>query len=472
MANNEKLQNMADLILEAVGGKANVSNLTHCITRLRFNLKDESIPNDEEVKKIPGVMGVARASGQYQVVIGQTVGDIYAIIGDEIGLDTSSTMTINGHTKKKLTPMGIVKGIFDGLSGSVTPVIPVLVAAAFFKMIVSLLGPTMFGVLTPESDLYVLLNTVGDVGFYFFPVLTGYTAARKFNASPVLGIFIGGLLLHPTLLNLAAQAKTLTVLGVTIHPQNYASTIIPSILSVWVMSYIEQFFKRVIPNSLQIILTPFLTVLVMLPITLGVVGPLGSYLGNFVGQGLLGLSNTGGILGVIAMGLLGGFHQILVMTGMHHVLMTALIISLSESGSDPFVLPAVICGGAAIWGMTLASSIKIKEKEEKGLAFSYFITSIIGGITEPALYGLAVKYKRPFIALIGGGFVGGIVMEILHVTSYSLIPVANLLLITTFIGDTSANIINGVISVIIAFVVSFLLTYFFGFDKNEPVLQK
>lgn len=440
------------------------------MTRLRFNLKDESLPDAEAIQQIPGVIGTVSAGGQFQVVIGQSVDQVFKSLTLLAGLDQASTteMTEEGQ-KKKITFKSVGSSILDGIAGCLTPLIPLLLAASMFKLLVALLGPSMLGIMAESSDVYTLLTFVGDAGFYFFPIVVGYTAARKFGATPVLGMFLGGILLHPTVIEMAAQEKNFSVFGIPTHLQNYASSILPIIMSVWVMSYIEKFLKKCLPHTLRTVLAPFLTILIMLPIALAVLGPAGFFVGSYISNGLLGLSGVTGFLGVA---LIAAIYEFLVMSGMHIVLIGALILTISTNGQESLVLPAAVVASLAVAGMCLGAGLRIKEKEQRGLAFGFLIASLIGGVTEPALYGVGMRYKRPFLGLIIGGFAGGLYAGIAGATTYTLIPVASFLSIFCFAGGPMSDLIHGIIASVIAFVVSAVATYFLGFRKGDPIIAK
>ena len=211
---------------------------------------------------------------------------------------------------------------------------------------------------------------------------------------------------------------------------------------------------------------------IMLPITLCAIAPIGYYLGTFISNSIMGLSEFGGIFAILAIALVGASHQFLVMTGMHHVLMAALIMVISATGQDSVILPGTMACGAAVWGMALGASLRIKNKKEKSLSIGYFITAIVGGVTEPILYGIGMKHKRPFIGMVLGGFVGGALLGIFKVTCYSVYPTANLLLVSMFIGGAEGNFIKGIIALAIGFVTSTAATYFLGFKADDPLLQK
>jgi PTS system beta-glucosides-specific IIC component len=470
MAKNEKFQKIAGDILNAVGGKANVTNATHCMTRLRFNLKDESVPNQEEIKKIPGVIGVMHAGGQFQVIIGQTVDQVYNCLCEIGGFENNSKINENVDDKKKeITFKSIGSSILDGIAGCLTPLIPLLMAASLFKLLASLLGPSMLGLISDKSDVYTLFTFVGDAGFYFFPIVVGYTAAKKFGATPVIAMFLGGIMLHPTFVDMATKGTAFTVLGIPAKVQNYSSTILPIIMSVWVMSYIEKFFKRCLPNTLKTVFAPAMTIFVMLPIALCVLGPAGAFLGSYICNGLLGFSSVAGFIGIAV---IAAFWEFLVMSGMHLVLISALILVFSNSGHEAMVSPAAISASIAVSGMCLGVALRIKDKEQRSLSVGYLIASFIGGVTEPGLYGIGMRYKRPFIGMIIGGFAGGLYAGIMGVTAYAMVPVSSILCILGYAGGPASNLTQGIISAVISFVVATVVTYFFGFKKDDPLLRK
>lgn len=473
MAKNEKYQKLAEVILPAVGGKENVVFVTHCMTRLRFNLKDESIPNIEEIKNIAGVMGIQFSGGQLQIIIGQTVEHVYAYLCELGGFQASDTLDelMNDKEKQKLTLKGIGSNILDALSGCVVPLIPLMMAASMFKMLVAVLGPGMLNVLTETSDLNVLFTFVGDAGFYFFPIVLGYTASKKFNVTPVVGMFLGAIMMHPTFVGMAAEGTPFTVFGIPCSVQNYASTLLPIILSLWVMSYIERFLKRILPQALKTIFVPFLSILIMLPICLCALSPIGSFIGNYICEGLLALDQVPG-LGFLSVALIAALWEFLVMSGMHVVFITSLVIVFAQTGSEALVSVGGAIASLSVAGMLLGSFFRIKDTEEKSLTMGYFIASIIGGVTEPGLYGNGMKFKRPFIGLIAGGFAGGLYAGIMNVTCYAMVPVASFIGLTAFAGGPTSNLVHGVIACAIGFLVSAVVTYFTGYKKDDPVVTK
>ncbi|WP_412989577.1 PTS transporter subunit EIIC [Pediococcus siamensis] len=315
---------------------------------------------------------------------------------------------------------------------------------------------------------YKLFAFVGDAGFYFLPVIVGYTASRQFKTSPILSMLLGGILLEPSLVNIVSAGKSFSIFGIPMGLVSYGSTILPIILSVWVMSYIERFFKKYLPDSVSPLLTPTLTIFVMLPITLCGVGPLGSYLGDLINALVQGASHLGGVWSLLATGLIAGFWPILVMTGMHLVLLATALVNFATVGKDSFILVCGALAGFSSSGIAIGAALKLHSKEEKRMAWSYLFANIIGGATEPTLYGVAVRYKRPFISLIIGGFVGGIYAGLSHLTMWVMVQGAFILEPTAFIGGgSSINFINGLITGAITTIVAAAVTYFWGIPSAE-----
>lgn len=466
MAKNKKFDELASAVLNAVGGKDNVISVTHCITRLRFNLKDNSIPKDEEVENTEGVIGVMRTAGQFQVIIGQTVDKAYAALCEVGGFKPDAISDEVEQKEEKLTVKSVFSKFLNVLSGCLTPLIPMLIAGSLFKTIVAICGPDMLNVLSAKSDLYVLFTFVGDAAFYFFPIVIGYTASKQFGVNPILGLFLGGILVHPTLTALVNAGEAFTVYGIPCSLQAYSATIFPIILSVWVMSYVEKFFNKVIPAALKMVFAPFLTIAVMLPIALCVLGPLGAFIGQYICEGILSLGDFGGIFTILAIALIGGLWEFLVISGMHWLLISTLIMVVSTNGSESFVGAAVAAASFSVGGMCLGAALRQKKAEERSLSLTYVIAQVIGGVTEPGLYGIGFGYKRPFIGMVAGGFAGALYGGIVGLTAYNLVPVASFLTLLSYSGASTMNFVNGCISAAIAFIVSAVVTYVLGIENK------
>lgn len=379
----------------------------------------------------------------------------------------------NEQQKKEAVWKRIGNGILDALGGCLIPMIPMLITAAMLKTLAAVLGPDMFGLIDAQSDLYLLLTFAGDAGFYFFPVVIGYSAAKQFGVTPVLGMFLGGIMIHPTMIDLAASETPFTVFGIPCAVQNYSGTILPIILSVWMMSYIEKLFHKVIPSSLDIVFTPLLTLLAMLPLALCVFGPAGNFIGNYLSDVILTLGNAGGLVTILTVTLLGTIWQFVVMCGLHWLLIATVTVILSTSGTETVMVPIIAAASFAVGGMCLGAFLKLKRKEDRSLAFSYVIAQVVGGVTEPGLYGIGFRYKKPLFGMMLGGFAGSLYAAVSGLTAYSIVPVASFLCLFSYTGGSVMNIVNGVLSGLIGFIVAAIATYFIGLGKNgDEMLTK
>lgn len=464
MADNKKIA--AD-ILQVVGGKENIATVNHCMTRLRLNFKDTSTVSDDAIKAVDGVTGLIKVGGQYQIVIGQNVTKVYDEFCKLTGLGAQDEAETAEQPKRKMTLRGVGSAILDYMSGSMTPVLPIVLAGGMFRAILALLGPDMLKILTPENNTYVVLNLVYEVAFYFMPMFLGYSAAKKLKVTPTMGLFMGAVLLAPTFTARVASGEALDFLGAPIRLVDYSQSILPIMLCVWIMSYVEPFFKKHIPDALSTLFVPFLTMLVMLPVALIALAPLGAYLGDFVSNALIALGNASGFLGVAV---LSALCQFLVMTGMHLVVIYAGYDMFFAQGYDSFILPCMAISFVATAGLALGAFLRFRNKKEKAVAGGYLAAALIGGVTEPTLYGIGLRYTRPLACMAAGGFAGGAYAGLTGV-QYLITGAPAFLMPLTFAGGTTANLINGSISLVIAFAVSAALTFFFGFDKNEPALQ-
>ena len=452
---------LARTILDKVGGEKNVAQVTHCMTRLRFNLKDESkaVP-DDEMKAVKGVLGVVRSGGQYQVIIGQTVNKVYEEV-NKLGSFGGGVPV--EKVKEKLTLKKIGMNILNYLAGSLTPLIPVIIAAAMVKTVLAVIGPSMLGLVHEGDNLYTLLTFVGDAGFYFLPILIGYTASIKMGMNPAMGMFMGAILVHPTLVQMATEGVTgFTVYGIPMAVQNYSSSVLPIILSVWVMSYIFKFLNDKLSPALRTIFAPTLTVFIMLPISLCGLAPLGGMIGEYISKGLLAFGSVGGF---VAVAVIAAVWEYLVMSGMHIVLVVTMMTMIMQNGSEALVSPAASCATMAAVGMALGAALRMKDEEERAMGIGYFVSGILGGVTEPALYGVGFKYKRPLIGMMIGGALGGLYAGLTHVAVYGM-GATNFLMAMTFAGGGTANLVNGIISLVIALVGAAAATYALGLGKD------
>lgn len=462
---NKDYNALAKQVIETVGGKNNIKQVLHCATRLRFNFFDNHI-DIEKVKAISGVLGAMKVGEQFQIVIGTDVEKVFNEILKELKQENLNKVDyyVEENLDRKITLKSIGSGILDALSGTMGPVIPAIVACAFFKMVAAILGPDMLKILAVDSNIYTVLSFVGDAGFYFFPVIVGYTASKKFNVTPVLGILMGAVLIHPTLIGIVTKGKPFDIFGIPMYLSNYSSSILPVILSVWVMGYVERFFNNHVPQSIRSVFAPAFTLLVMVPVSLCFLAPAGAFIGNYVIHGLLALEGFAGFFGIA---IIAALYPILVMTGMHMVLLVTLFQIFATQGWDGFSAPALCYASFSIMGVAIGAFFRLKDKDEKSLAAGYALTALIAGTSEPTIYGICTKYKKPFYGLMAGGFVGGLYGGLTNVVSATLVPSSSVTALFAFLGRSTTNIVNGIIASIIALVVAALVTFFFGFDKKD-----
>lgn len=462
MADNQKI---AQGVLAAVGGKENVNNALHCMTRLRFTLKDESVVNDDEVKAIDGVLGVQKKGGQYQVVIGTNVPEVYdAVVKMGVAAGGSVDEKVEEDVKKEVTAKGIGNAVLDYLSGSVVPLIPVLITGAFFQTLSSIFGPTMLNLVSAKSDFVFLCKMVFDAAFYFMPIMAGYTSAKKLNSNPLLGAFMGAILISPTFVALVGtKGASLSVYGIPSPVQSYAQTLIPVLLCNAVMAPVLRFFEKKLPNSIRTVFAPFFTFVVMMPVALCLLAPLGGYIGTGLAAFFEFLAGTP--FGWIAVMLIAATWPLLVLTGMHVGIAAIALAQFAQTGSDSLVLMSVSVIAYTAAAVGLVAWIRFKDPEKKSLALGYFLTNFLGGVGEPLLYGIFIKYRRPWLATIIGGAAGGLYAAITGVKVYS--GIQGLFTPLNFIGGSQANFVNGIISVVIATVVSFVVAWFWGFTKEQ-----
>lgn len=456
---------LAKEIIAKVGGEDNVKSVTHCMTRLRFILKDVEKAQKEELKAMDEIMGVVYKGGQYQLIIGPTVTDIYdevvSILPKEGNIDESQEIVEEAEKEKGIK--AVLNNVMGTLAGCMTPLIPVLLCMGICKAIVAVLGPQLAGVLNEKDSLYILFNFVGDAGIYFMPIYVGYTAAEKFGMNKLMGMFLGAILIHPTLIQMAAKKASFSVYGIPASVQNYASSIIPSILTIWIASYVEKFFKKYTPEVLKVIGIPLGTLLVMLPLELCVVGPLGSFLGTYICQGIINLYK---IAGPLAVAVVGATFSLLVLTGMHNVLMAFLFMTFPMVGYDGFVIPAILACSYAGAGVTLCCVLKFKDKKKKQLTLGYFITWLFGGVGEPMLYGLNIPYKTPLYAGVIAGFFSGLLAGLVGLKAYVLSPSNGLYILPAFLGGPNYNYIALAITLIGSVIIGFVVMWFMKLDEN------
>lgn len=454
---------VAKKVLERVGGKDNVISLVHCMTRLRFTLKDDSIVDDELVKKTKGVMGIMKKSGQYQIIIGNEVGSVYKEIC-KLGNFKNEAGKKDNTPKEK---QGILSTVLDVISGCMAPVIPAIIGAAMIKVLLTVLP--MVGLLDNTSQTYQLLSVIGDGAFFFMPVLIAMSAATKFDTNPYYAVSLALIILHPNFIELMNNAKEAgeVVQFFNFIPVTYASysySVIPIILSVWMLSYIEKFVDKITPAITKNFLKPMLIVLFAAPIVMVAIGPLGSIFGDVLSKAIYFIHDK---LGFIALGLVAGIYPFIVMTGMHHAFTPIKIGMIATTGYEGFICIAELCSNIAQGAASAAVAVKSRNKDLKQTATSCAFSALVAGITEPALYGITVRLKRPMIGAGIGAAAGGLVGGFFQLKSFGVATPAFITLPQYIESARPMSLIYALITLAVVVCVTFVATYVIGFE--DPI---
>ena len=463
-------QKIAEEVLANVGGADNIQSATHCMTRLRLTFKDRSKVDDEAIKKITGVLGINWAGTQLQVIIGQTVPKVYdAVLAKGVKGEGAIDENLDQDLpKEKLTPKVIGGKILDYLSGSMVQMIPLIMASGLFRTLAVVMGPQMFNLWAADSGIYSFFyTTLYEAGFYFLPIYLGYCAAKKMGANPLLGLLSGGILIAPTIVTAAANGATINVYGFDIAAANYSQSVLPVILTIPVLTVVEKFMKKHVPDVLSTLFTPFFTMIVVVPIELIILAPIGNLLGQGIAALIFGLAGLGGVGVLIVMAILGAFWQLFVIAGMHMPVILLAQVTLLQTGVDPFLFVATNCAMTAVWGCAIGAFLRIRNKEEKGMAAGYVVSALLGGVTEPALFGILLRFRRTMYGMFVGGAVGAVLSGILGVHLYVGAMATNFLVFLGYLQGGTFNTVAAVIGLAVSCVVAAAVVYFTGFTKEE-----
>lgn len=473
-----KYDGLARIIIQNVGGKSNIISVAHCITRLRFKLKDESKANKEVLESTDGVIKVMQAGGQYQVVIGNQVNDVYDAVLEVGHLTAAGAVDEDGNAVEEDNAGGGKKSpvsmLIDVISGTLQPTLGVLAATGIIKGLLALFD--FIGLIPSTSGTYQVWYAVADGFFYFLPIILGYTAAKKFKINEFIGMAIGIALCYPAMVNSTAGEVLGTVFGgtafemsyyqtfmgipVIMPASGYTSSVVPIILAVAVAAPIEHWLKKVIPDVIKLFVVPFVTLVIMVPLTYLVIGPVASVLCSILSlvfNAIYSIPVVGGIIGGI---LIGAFWQVLVIFGLHWGLVPLAMINYGLMGYDTFLSP-YFCVSFAQTFVVLAIILKTKNEKTKKVAIPAFISGIFG-VTEPAIYGVTLPKKKPFVYSCIAGAIGGAFTGFMNTRSYS-IGGLGLFGLPCFIDTTGdmgiTNMIYIIIAILIASAVGFGLTY-------------
>ena len=467
-------ESVAKKILQRVGGAENVTGLVHCMTRLRFNLKDESIVDDEAVKKTKGVMGVMKKGGQYQIIIGNDVGYVYEELNKLGKFSNQVPKKKENSTEKK----NILTMLMDTISGIMTPVIPAIIGAAMIKVLLTLLP--MIGVLNTSGDTYQLLTVIGDGAFFFMPVLIAVSASKKFGTNVYYAASIALIMLHPNFISMMTTAhdanETIRFLGlIPVTYATYSYSVIPIILAVWSLKYVEKFVDKITPVITKNFLKPMLVVLIEAPIALIILGPLGAICGNVLSDVVYFIHDK---LGFIAVGLVAGIYPFVVMAGMHHAFTPIKLGMIATTGYENFICIGELCSNMAQGAASLAVAIKSKNKDFKQIAGSSAFSALLAGITEPALYGVTLRLKRPMLGACIGAVAGGLFGGFFQLKCFGIATPAIVTIVQYVKESRPMSLLIAALTILITVIVAFIATMLIGFedvvdeDDEEEYLEE
>ncbi|QDY82679.1 PTS beta-glucoside transporter subunit EIIBCA [Paenibacillus polymyxa] len=457
---SKKYEKLAQDIVEKIGGSENVSTLTHCMTRLRFALNQNKKADQDAIKALDGVIDAIESGGQFQVVIGTHVEEVY----EEVVKYIKHTENIDDKLSNEKN-VSVFGKLIDFISGTFSPIVPAIAGAGMIKALLALL--ILFNVVSKASQTYYVINFMSDAIFYFLPFLLAYSAANKLKCSPVLALVLAGVLLHPNLDLLRTAGNNVSVFNIPLTLVAYSSSVVPILLTVWAQSYIEPLFKRIIPNAVKIIFVPMFTILVVGFISLTALGPLGSFFGTYLAMGFDFLGSHGAWVVIL---IIATFWPILVMFGLHHSIVPLSLAQITTVGYENIIGPGAMISNISQGVAALIVSWRIKDTVSKQISTTSGITGLMG-ITEAALYGVNLPKKYPLVAAMIGSAAGGLYAGVMEVSRYAT-GSSGLPAIPLYIGENIWNFYNILIALLITTVITAVLTYLLTLKyKNETSEQ-
>ncbi|PZT54954.1 beta-glucoside-specific PTS transporter subunit IIABC [Paenibacillus silvae] len=449
-------------IIRLTGGQENITQAWHCITRLRFNVREENKVQLEQIRALDGVLGAQFQSDQFQVVIGNKVAAVYEELEEQLKQNGIVRAEVEAEPKRSRG----INAVLDTISGIFTPILPAIVGTGMLKGILALL--VTLGAIQETSGEYQILASVANAAFYFLPFLLAVSSARKFKVNEYIALTLAGTLLYPTILNayLENHLEPIRFLSLPVSIVNYTQSVIPIILGVWLLSYVHRWVDRFIPGPVKVIFTSMIVLVITVPILLIAIGPLGNYIGIYLEIGTSWLfAHSGPLTGIV----LGGLMPVIVMTGMHYAFFPGTLQNLSKLGYDVLLLPLNLVANMSQAGAVMAVFLKTKNKSMKSIALSSGISAFLG-ITEPAIYGVTLKLKKPFYASIIGGAAGGGFITAVGLKCFGF-AVPGLLSLPLYIGPDGgmANFWYALIGIGISFIVSFVVTLLLKWDEPNAV---
>lgn len=454
---------LAEQIIKLSGGVSNISSVSHCMTRLRLNLKNQNQFDSTSIKNLKDVLMVVNQNGEQQIVIGQDVPNLYSEVQkidgiNEKGYVEDADAAREDTILEKRSGKDILNAVMSFIGGTFSPVIPVLVAGGLTGAVLTILT-NFFGV-SDKSGTYIVIYAINQATFYFLPVFIGFSAASKLKSNSYLGAFLGTILLFSTI----NGAKHLTFLGLKVPTVSYNSTVFPILLGVLFMSFVYKYLEKIIPAYFKTIFVPLITILITVPITLIILGPIGNILGTWLADGVFALYKAFPAPAVMVIGITT---PLMVFFGMNNATYPVLFALMAQVGSDPLIMTGMAPANVAVGGAALAAMLITNDTSQKSINMSAGITALCG-ITEPAVYGVLFPQRYPLIGAMIGGGIGGLIAGIFKMTQY-VVSTPGFISIPAYIdpSGSSKNLIISVIVMIIAFVCGFIATYILG--KRQKV---
>lgn len=452
-----KYLDLATDILNYMGGASNIKKVWHCATRLRFNVKDNNKVNQKELEKLKGIIQVVYGHEQWQLVIGTQVADVYDQLINMKEIKDSKNLIKEKEAKNKERTgfLGLLNKFISFISSLFMPFLNAICGAGVLKGVLALC--TTMKWLKETSGTYVLLNAAADSLFYFLPIFIAFNAAKQLKVDRFVSVTIAGALLYPQITTLATKNITIKFLGIPVIPMSYSSSVIPIILSIWLLSYLEPMLKRLIPDSLKYVFVALIELVIMVPLTLIVVGPIGSTISSALANSIMTIYNHASLFAGL---LIGGLWQVIVMFGFHWMILPLIMSNIAKLGQDP-IFPIACAAVMSQAGAALGVFLKAKDNKTKQISGSACIAAIFG-ITEPTLYGVTLKYKKPFYIAISCSALGGIVIGLSNVEAHAF-AFPSILSIPTYLGH---GFVGEIIGLLISFVGAAILTYFCGLPNE------
>lgn len=443
-------------ILKLLGASENISSVSHCATRLRVKVLEKNQVDFDKIKKIPEVLGVVENNDELQIIIGPGVESLYA---EFINLNDSKNIKIRSSVDKpKLTFKKAFMDVTDFIAGAVLPSLPVIIAGGMISAVL-VLGTLVFN-LSPESGTYIVLNAIYTAAFTFLPIYVGYNVATRLRITPSLGALLGAVLVVSDI----NGVEGLSFLSIPISTVNYSNSIIPVIFGVLFMAVVFKPLDRVIPAEIKFFTLPLLTMIITVPVTLIVLGPMGTWVGDAIGLVLIWLNDK---LGWLSVGVIGALTPFLLFSGTASGLYAPIFVAFAELGYENFIMPGMLAANLAVGGATIAVVTMLKNKEKKAISLSSGLTATFG-ITEPAIFGTLIKYKTPFLGATIGGLVGGLFAGFVHLKEFAFASPGVASIIAFINPDgTGTNLIMAILTMLLSFGSGFIITRLLGIKEEE-----